>query len=54
MKGDVCVGRVPLAGSLVHADLPTAFALFQHLDYRLHFSDAEQGMALGFSVLCET
>lgn len=31
--------------------IPTSFASFQHLDYRLRFSDAEQGMALGF-LLC--
>lgn len=41
-------GGIPISWSLVHCCFPISFAFFQHIDCRLHLSDAEQGKALIF------
>lgn len=40
-------GEFPARAIWPTADFPASLTLFQHLDHRRHFSDAEQGMALG-------
>ena len=41
-------GESPSQPFWATAVFPTFFVLFQHVECRLQFPDAEQGMALGF------